>query len=563
MADIDELTKHLERILVDWMAPKIFGQPYNEISSIIYPEPRYIDFVIPKKSGGVRRISAPSAKVKSLQKSLLSYLQEHASSVKSCVHGFHRGRNVVSNAEAHCNGKTKFILNVDLKDFFPSITFYRVRGVFQAHPLNFSNEAATVLAHLCCHKGVLVQGAPTSPIISNLICRSLDRDLINLAKKHRVIYTRYCDDLTFSFSSKDADKLPVSFCKFDGVNLSLGDDLLKIINDNGFSVNEGKSRISSKFRRMEVTGLIVNEFPNVRRSYIDGIRGLLHAWKTYGYKSTQEEWMKREYERGLKSGAIPKFDAVLRGRLLYVKMVRGDNDSIYSRLALIFNELLITAKSEGLSESNKFLTVSNVVYDSSHVEQAVYVINSRFGTDEIGLPEEEVQGTIFLVSDGLLLTCQHVIADPGDEARDGKYFLIDPIDNSEYELILIDSDKTRDIAVLKFLGAHPKSMRFFSVSDKIPKTKEQVTINGFPNWSRGRPVSHISGDVISVYSRSGISRCDVSIAIRQGNSGGPLLNERLEVVGMATEGASVDKGNNECVNSKELLDFISSLKIII
>lgn len=566
LPDISDAVEDLHRVLVKSMSLRIFGMKYEDLSVLIYPEPKYVNFSIPKKTGGVRQISAPVKKVKALQLALLDYMRAYLGSIKDPAHGFVNGRSILTNARMHCSEKTTFILNLDIKDFFPSITFYRVRGLFQSHPFNFSQEVATVLSHLCCYKGGLVQGSPTSPIISNLICRTLDRDLEYISKRHRVIYTRYCDDMTFSFYGRSAEQLPKAFCTFDGENVVVGDDLENAIVRNGFALNVKKTRISSKFRRMEVTGLKINKFPNVRRSFIDKIRGLLHAWETFGYEDTSKEWSVRDYKRGLRSGNSPEFYAVLRGQLLYLKMIRGENDFIYGRLAGRFNNLLFEANAQGFAVSCIPLPVLNSVNEIDHVSSAVFVISSRFGIDEIGLPLSQVDGTIFSLSGGLLLTCEHCVSDPepksddaNEASRVASYFVVNPDNGDEFELELLDKDFHRDIAVLRFKKDKPKGIREFSFSGNNVASLNKVSLHGFPNWTNGRPVSHMYGDVISVFTKSAVSCCEVGISIRQGNSGGPLLNDRFEVVGMATQGATVDKGNNECVNMSELKGFVTSL----
>ncbi|MFM7372884.1 MAG: reverse transcriptase domain-containing protein, partial [Sphaerospermopsis kisseleviana] len=103
---------------------------------------------------------------------------------------------MVTNAKNHCN--KKFVLNLDIKDFFPTITQQRIRGVMMSPPYNLPSQIATTISHICCYEGKLPQGAPTSPIISNIVCAKLDSELRLLAKQNKCFYTRYADDITFS-----------------------------------------------------------------------------------------------------------------------------------------------------------------------------------------------------------------------------------------------------------------------------------------------------------------------------------------------------------------------------
>jgi RNA-directed DNA polymerase len=193
---------------------------------------KYTTFDIPKKSGGVRRISAPATALKIIQRKLNQVLQ-HAYESKAPVHGFVYGKNIVTNAQMH-KGK-RYVFNVDLKDFFPSINFGRVRGMFTAIPYNLNPDVATVLAQICCFDNQLPQGAPTSPIISNMICAKMDSQLRRLAQSHRCIYTRYADDITFSTSMRG---FPDALASVNPAGqMEVGSELRRIIEENGFEIN--------------------------------------------------------------------------------------------------------------------------------------------------------------------------------------------------------------------------------------------------------------------------------------------------------------------------------------
>ena len=133
---------------VDHMSREILGEPYEKVAAAIYPTPTYDTFLIPKKNGEQRIIHAPSAFVKLLQTHLLDYLYKISPKPRASVHGFVFDRSIVTNAKYHCSPRTQRILSLDIENFFPSITFYRVRGVFQKKPFLFSHNVATALAHL-------------------------------------------------------------------------------------------------------------------------------------------------------------------------------------------------------------------------------------------------------------------------------------------------------------------------------------------------------------------------------------------------------------------------------
>lgn len=283
---------------------------------------KYNTFVIPKKAGGVRRIAAPTPSLLVVQKRLNKVLQE-VYEPKATVNGFVPGRNIVDNARGH--RKRKWVLNIDLENFFPTIHYGRVRGLFRACPYYLPKEVAALIGQLCCFNGKLPQGAPTSPVISNMICSRLDSDLRRLAMGSRSYYTRYADDITFSTS---LTQFPLSLAFIDEQgSVHVGEELSVIIVANGFSVNEAKVRLQHKSGRQEVTGLTVNEFPNVRRKYVRQVRAMLHAWSKYGLKAAEEEYYSKYVPKG--RSTRPPFDTIVKGKLEFMRMVRGGKDEVY------------------------------------------------------------------------------------------------------------------------------------------------------------------------------------------------------------------------------------------
>jgi len=264
--------------------------------------PGYREFVIPKASGKDRTINVPPPVIMAWQSRLLRFLTAHYQP-KPSVHGFIANRSIRSNASMHTG--RRLVLNIDLQDFFPSIHFGRVRGVFARHPFNFPNEVAATLAQLCTNDGVLPQGAPTSPVISNLACRGLDNDLWKLTKSVGCRYTRYADDITIS---TNFDTLPSKIVKeYDqdtGV-VALGNDISAIIRDHKFTVNESKSRIHSSWRRQEVTGLTVNKKVNVSQDFIRDIRAILNDWREFGEAAADKRFKAMDGRRSTRSGPAP------------------------------------------------------------------------------------------------------------------------------------------------------------------------------------------------------------------------------------------------------------------
>jgi len=238
----------------------------------------YIRFKIPKKTGGERLISAPMPRLKTAQHWILVNILEKLE-LHDAAHGFRRDRSIVSNAQPHVGADV--IINFDLKDFFPSISYKRVKGLFQS--FGYSEAAATIFGLLCTQAQVeeveldgktyyvattdrhLPQGSPASPAITNLLCRRLDRRLMGMAENLGFVYTRYADDLTFSASGE-------SLCNICNILRRTE----SIVAHEGFAINEQKTRILRKSRQQEVTGVVVNERPNISKKELKRFRATLY-----------------------------------------------------------------------------------------------------------------------------------------------------------------------------------------------------------------------------------------------------------------------------------------------
>jgi RNA-directed DNA polymerase len=293
------------------------------------PARRYKRFSIPKKRGGNRIILEPTPNLKIIQQKLLQVLYA-VYEPKSSVHGFISEKSIVTNAEQHV--RKRYVLNVDLQNFFPSIHFGRVRGMFMAYPYNLNDAVATVLAQICSLPNCLPQGAPTSPIISNMICAKMDSQLQKLAKEHRCYYTRYADDLTFStYVSRFPKSLAIVVRDEAGQHIEVGAELAEIIHQNGFKINKSKVRLQTKEQRQEVTGLTTNLFVNVNRKFIRQIRAMLHAWEKFGYQAAEDEYRVKYSYRNVDKPykTLPSFQQVVKGKIEFVGMVRGRTDHIF------------------------------------------------------------------------------------------------------------------------------------------------------------------------------------------------------------------------------------------
>lgn len=267
----------------------------------------YHCYEIAKKSGGRRAISAPKPMLAEAQRWVLEQILAKLA-IEPAANGFVAGRSILSNAAPHAGRAV--VINMDLKDFFPSVTFPRIKGLFRR--LGYGEQVASLLALLCTEpprvvatvkskryyvavgQRVLPQGACTSPALTNRLCRRLDRRLSGLAAKLGFRYTRYADDLSFS---GDNDNKTGQLLR--GVRVILGDE--------GFRENPAKTRIMRASRRQEVTGLVVNQRPNLRRRELRQLRAILHNAARHGLAEQNR-------------AGHPDFSAYLRGRVAYACM---------------------------------------------------------------------------------------------------------------------------------------------------------------------------------------------------------------------------------------------------
>ena len=268
--------------LAAWLGvsmPQLRGLTYHrECAESI----KYRHFTIEKRSGGMRSIWAPNHELKQVQRQILDEILSSLL-VHDASHGFMQGRSIFSNALRHTDAK--IVVKMDLKDFFPTISFKRVKGLFRK--AGYQEQIATLLALLCTEaprkiierdgkkyfialgERCLPQGAPTSPAISNVVCLRLDRRLQGLAESLGYRYTRYADDLTFS---------QLNDCKKPMSIGALKAAIKNIIESEGFVLHTEKTRITYPHRSQQVTGLVVNGkgLPRVPRKTKRHLRAAIH-----------------------------------------------------------------------------------------------------------------------------------------------------------------------------------------------------------------------------------------------------------------------------------------------
>ncbi|MBY0488948.1 MAG: trypsin-like peptidase domain-containing protein [Gemmatimonadaceae bacterium] len=477
----------------------------------------YHRFHVPKKSGGSRVITAPTARLKEVQRRLYRVLSA-LTVPPTCAFGFIERRSTVHNAQSHT--RSRWVLNIDLEEFFPSIHFGRVHGMLMAPPYHIPELGAQRIAALCCHESVLPQGAPTSPILANMIARGLDFALRDFANQNRCHYTRYADDLTFSQFRK---RFPSALVTRGVDNVTrVSDELRQIVESHGFRLNAKKTRLAHYSERQEVTGLIVNsKRPNVPREFIRNLRAMLHAWERYGEEAAEATY-RRTFAPRDASDHVGLFRETLLGRLSYLAMVKGRSDPVYVELIRRARERV-----DRKHGTNYFDTMPIP-------EDGVAVLMTTEGRDRAG-----EQGTGFVLRNIGVVTCYHVVrravtveAFPWHAPLRATNLFMDRF-NVDW-----------DLAILR--GNYGAKYQFEAGDDAQLRIGMPVRIVGFPNWAPDRPMS-ITETVIQGMNSDyfGARRFTVRDAIFGGNSGGPVLNGAGKVIGVAMTGMFQTGGGTE------------------
>ncbi len=288
--DIQKLEQNnLPIIETDKDIAKVLNIDYKTLRYLAYHRDvitfdNYYRFDIPKKSGGTRHIAAPKTQLKMAQKQILEQILQKID-VSETAHGFIKTKSVITGAKVH-NTSPDLLINIDLENFFPTITFERVRGMYQY--LGYSGYVSSILAMICtyCERmavdlkdetkyiktsdRILPQGSPASPMITNIICKRMDKRIDGLCKKLGFTYTRYADDMSFSY-------------KGDLKNVAIGsflNSLYKIIKAEGFNINEEKTHILRKNNRQYITGIVINNTDiGVSRKWIKILRASIYNAK--------------------------------------------------------------------------------------------------------------------------------------------------------------------------------------------------------------------------------------------------------------------------------------------
>ncbi|SDQ36405.1 retron Ec67 family RNA-directed DNA polymerase/endonuclease [Paraburkholderia tuberum] len=280
---------------------------------------KYTEFEIPKRAGGKRLIQAPYPELMNLQRRLSELLQDCIAEINAArdidsvlSHGFRRKYSIITNAVVHRS--KRFVLNIDLANFFGTINFGRIRGFFISNR-NFALQpkVATLIAQIACHDHVLPQGSPCSPVISNLIGHLLDVRLSALAFQTGCTYSRYADDITFSTNKPLFPAKLAKAVEGDEHRWEVGKTLFRAITKAGFEVNAEKTRLQYTDSRQEVTGLVVNSKINTRSEYRRTARAMVHRLVSTGsfYRKRVERDGDGEVVISEKLGTLEQLNGIL------------------------------------------------------------------------------------------------------------------------------------------------------------------------------------------------------------------------------------------------------------
>lgn len=533
----------------------------RQITYIAYklpPASKFREFTIPKRSGGTRNIQAPRVALLNLQKSIKPLL-ERDYRPRINVHGFVAGqdRSIVSNAEQHV--QKKWVLNIDLENYFGSIHFGRIAGRLQTKPYSYTPEIAKFVAHIACYPtervidgkmedtSVLMTGGAISPLLANIVTDKLDSELARFCSQLGCTYTRYADDITIS---SNRNKFPGKIARFedpeDHKSVVLSEEFLDLIEENGFAVNHSKTRLLPAIFSQEVTGLIVNKKVNVPRTFIRQVRAMLHDWDANGYVAAHKNHFEKfRPNRGrLPDHEAKNFEWVVRGKLEFIRQVKGSTDQVFQTLARKYNTLTTGKK-----------VVIPIVETNRIIEEAVWFLNNEGDTVSTG--------TCFAAEGGLFVTCAHCI---------GPNLTVFPKSAPKFAVsaTATKSDGVNDLALLDLpalLPAHaPKGhLKLATVAEvSALQVGDSVQIAGFPGNLNSDAVTISEAKIVrfskttldgSIPAHNNVMVLDGGIF--SGMSGGPVLFNG-KVVGVVVRGPNDSDPNEKCeaVLSTRILPMI-------
>lgn len=499
------------------------GMSQSELKKIWWHRGRmYKNFKIAKNGGKSRNISAPDKRLKYLQRKIMNLL-DSIYTRRNPVHGFVTGRSVKTNALSHVN--SKYVLNIDIEDFFISITQNRVEGILTA--LGIDNRVASILARICCYNGCLPQGAPTSPVLSNMICFRLDRELLTIAKESRCIYTRYADDITFS-SYQPMTSL------FEGAGMSSGpintdqlaDKLRATFEINGFTINSKKLHYADRYSRRTVTGLKINAALNVDRKFVRNIRAALYRVQKDGEAAAQ-----KIYEE--KYNGTADISAHLQGKIGWLGYIKGQSDPVFRNIAQRFNHCFPHSPLKIEPTKDEIL------------DRSVWVVEDVGG----GIS----QGSAFFLRDIGFITAEHCVS------GEHEFVVFHPSKHtSRFNVTVAHRCEHRDLALLEH--RIPDNEYFYlDRAKRSVITGDHIKAVGYPSYGKGDRLNIRSGTVSSLPTKSAVNKIEVTSKLTPGMSGGPVIDDEHAVVGIVHKGGP-DEGRDFAIDIRVLNEWVATLK---
>ncbi len=262
---------------------RLVGYDANALKELAQnPHSAYVSYKIPKARGGYRQIHEPSFSLKHIQRWILDHILDRVP-VHEAAKAFLRNRSIRDNATPHCS--RGMVLSLDIKDFFSSIRRHRIRVIFEK--MGYGNKVADFLSGLCTLDGVLPQGAPTSPALSNIAMLRVDRRLAGFAKQNQLNYTRYADDMSFSGRFRPGRVISM---------------VRKILKPEGMCLHEDKIRLMAGHERQEVTGIVVNKKVQAPRDLRRKLRQVIYFIEKFGPAGhlSRQAWVREGYLRHLR-----------------------------------------------------------------------------------------------------------------------------------------------------------------------------------------------------------------------------------------------------------------------
>lgn len=494
---------------------KLLGITEGQLKRVTYGRGHaYREFTVKKRNGGFRQLAEPATSLKIVQQKFNQVLSA-AYKPRTTTHGYVSNRSIATNAQVHAG--RRWVLNIDLKDFFPSIHFGRVRGALQKRPFEFPPNVAAVAAQLCCRDGALPQGAPTSPIISNIVCARLDGELERLAQRLRCKYSRYADDITLS---SDDYVMPVELVSSEATSgeLVIGPMLLNVITTNGFEINPAKLRLRGRNQRQEVTGLTVNDFPNVRKDYIRRVRAMLYSWRTQGELAAEAMHFQVD-SKDRAPHRRPRFRQIVKGNIDFLAMVRGNDDPTYRKLLTEYAALVpgFVVRPENRRKRNHLQSYRD----------AIWALESFEG---------EREGTAFELYGFGLVTCAHVVLDKDKNVCTDLLAFQPGRVNAQYAVRIQKIDIDRDLAVLEFDA--PPGFVLTPRFGTVLRNQAPIRIAGFPEPNPGMRLWEVHGRIAQYRPHLVRPQYIVDCPIVGGASGAPVFDDLGSVIGVASVGAA-------------------------